>query len=207
MKNLLFTLVILLLAVTTLQLWSTQERTTQKKEMELTAGQGEAQIGGPFTLIDQHGKTVTEGDFLGKVMLVFFGFTHCPDICPVTVATLSKTMALLGEKADLVVPVFITVDPQRDTPDVMRDYLANFDQRMVGLTGTPEQIKQVETAYKAYAARSSGENTASDAGKDYTMDHSGYIYIMGKDGKYFRIYPYNTSEQEIAKAVENYLSQ
>ena len=112
-------------------------------------GQGEAAVGGDFTLTNQAGQPVRQADFHGRVMLVFFGFTHCPDICPVTVATLSKAMEQLGAQADQVAPVFITVDPERDTPQVMKDFLSNFDKHMIpAVTGTPDQTKQVTEAYK-----------------------------------------------------------
>src|SRR3954467_6564166 len=116
MKKILLIVTMVLIGLTTVQLWLNKDRTGQQQAMEETAGQGEAQIGGSFALTDQHGKAVKEADFRGRIMLVFFGFPHCPDICPVTVATLSQMMELLGDKASQVAPVFITVDPERDTP-------------------------------------------------------------------------------------------
>ena len=194
--------------------------------MDQAIGQSEVQIGGPFTLIDQNGDSVQESEFRGRLMLVFFGFTHCPEICPVTVATLSKTMALLGDKAEQVAPVFITVDPQRDTPEVMKAYLQHFDPRFVGLTGTQEQIRQAQAAYKAYAAKAPQEAAAAaeghdghaghgtghgtdhgTGGADYTMDHSAYIYLMDRQGKYHSIFSYTTPEQELARAVEQALKR
>ena len=211
MRKFLLILILVLIAITSVQLWITKDRTTQKKEIELTAPQAELQIGGTFTLIDQMGKTVHDTDFNGRVMLVFFGFTHCPDECPATVLMFSKMMELLGDKADQVVPIFISVDPQRDTPEVMKNFLSNFDKRIIGLTGTPEQIKKVGEAYKIYYAKTdmSGEPVATDKKDakttDYAIDHSAYIYMMGKDGKYLRIYPYNITEQELVRAVGRYL--
>ena len=210
MRKLLILLLILLVTFTSVQLWVTQDRTTQKKELDLAPGQAETQLGGTFTLTDQSGKQFQDIDFRGKIMLVFFGFTHCPDICPVTVATLTKAMALLGEKADQVVPVFISVDPENDTPAVMKDFLSNFDKRIVGLTGNGDQIKQVAQAYKVYfSKKDSSAGMSSDTAKDTDsgFDHSAYIYMMGKDGKFIRVFPYNAQEQEIAGAVDHQLSQ
>lgn len=176
-------------------------------------GTGEALIGGGFTLTDQNGAPVTDTQFRGKLMLVYFGFTHCPDICPVSATSLSKTMELLGDKADGVVPVFISVDPKRDTPAVLKSYFANFDKRFVALTGTEEQVKQAADAYKAYyshAEAPEGEEDHSQhaaARKDdnYMVDHSGYIYLMSKDGKYIRHFSYDASAEELAKAVQENL--
>lgn len=158
-----------------------------------------AVIGGPFHLTDQHGKQISDADFRGRVMLVFFGFTHCPDICPVSVSSLSKAMELLGDKADKTAPVFITVDPKRDTPKTMKDYLAAFDRRMVGLSGAPAKIKQAADAYKVYFSESAGGDG------DYMVNHSGIIYMMGTDGKYVRHFSYDAAPQEIANAVKDYL--
>src|SRR5271168_4999413 len=120
MRRLLFLLTLMLLAFTCWSLWMTSEKTNQKKEVDQAEGQGEALVGGDFALTDHNGRPVHESDFRGRIMLVFFGFTRCPDICPVTVATLSKAMELLGAQADGVAPIFITVDPERDTPQVMK---------------------------------------------------------------------------------------
>ncbi len=219
MRIFLFLFVGALLAITSLQLWMTQDTKTSEQVVDQTLGQSEVQIGGPFTLTDQNGATVQESEFRGRLMLVFFGFTHCPDICPVTVATISKTMALLGDKAEQVAPIFITVDPKRDTPEVMKEYLANFDKRFVGLSGTQEQITAVEAAYKAYAAKAAPPEEADhdhdahdhdahgDGDADYTMDHSAYIYLMDKNGTYSKIFPYTTPEQDLARAVEHALEK
>lgn len=177
-----------------------------------TAGTGEPMIGGAFSLTDQQGKTVKDAEFRGRMMLVFFGFTHCPDICPVTVKTLSELMGTLGDKADQVSPVFISVDPSRDTPAVIKDYLSNFDPRIVGLTGDAEQIKQVTGAYKAYyskpqpAASEHDAHAAHAGGKsDYMVDHSGFIYLMDRDGKYVTHFPYDASVNTIADVLKTHL--
>lgn len=217
MRYFLFLCLAALLVVTSLQLWMTQERSTTEQVVEETIGGTDLQIGGPFSLTDQFGQKVQESLFRGKVMLVFFGFTHCPEICPTTVKTLSEMMEALGDKANQVAPIFITVDPERDTPEVIRDYLANFDQRIVGLTGEPEELKAVQRAYKAYAAKAElpqeakvdagheGHEGHEGHGKDYTMDHSAYVYLMDKDGKYSKIFSYTTPTAELQKAVEQAL--
>jgi protein SCO1/2 len=201
MRKFLFILTLVLIVVTTAQLWLTQDRTLQTKLVDDNAGEGAAQIGGAFTLTDQNGNLVHESDFRGRVMMVFFGFTSCPDICPVAVASMSKAMEILGSKADQVAPIFISVDPERDTPSVLKTYLAPFDKRFVGLTGTPDQIKEVSDLYKAYLAK---KDIAPKDGT-YTVDHSAYIYLMGKDGKYRVIFPNTASGEDLARALERAL--
>jgi protein SCO1/2 len=210
MRNFLLFLTLALVVLTSLMLFATKDRTEQDKTMAETAGSGVAQVGGDFTLTDQNGKTVHESDFRGRLMLVFFGFTHCPDICPVSTAILSQVMSKLGSKADSVAPLFITVDPKRDTPPVLKAYLAPFDRHMIGLTGTPEQIEQVTHAYKAYAATRETDPSTHEAHEAhdhdhhdnaYTVDHSGFIYLMGKDGRFIRLFPYNADAGEITRAV------
>ena len=139
-----------------------------------------AGIGGPFTLTDGNGKQVTDQDFRGKYMLVFFGFTFCPDICPTTLNMVSDALDRLGPKADKIAPLFITVDPKRDTPAVVKQYAAAFGPRIVGLTGTPEQIKAVAKAYRVYYA----EHRTGEGPGDYSMDHSSVMYLMGPDGTF-----------------------
>ena len=173
-------------------------------------------------LVDQDGKTVTERDFRGKLMLVFFGFTHCPDICPVTVKNLSSLMEILGDKAAQLAPIFITVDPARDTPAAMKEYLSNFDSRIVGLTGDMEQIKQVAAAYKVYYAKSARKDAKEPdapeaqehvhaahgddhADGDYQVDHSGYIYLMDKDGNYVTHFPFDANPMALMEALNPYL--
>jgi protein SCO1/2 len=198
MKKFFLFSILALLAVTALQISVTSGRTAQKQAVE--AESGGAQIGGDFTLTDQNGKTVHAADYHGRIALVFFGFSHCPEICPVTLGTVTKAMEQLGPLADQVVPIFISIDPENDSPAVLKDFLANFDKRMVGLTGTPEQIKQVAEAYKAYYS-----HPATPGAADYDIDHSAYIYMMGKDGKYMRLFPYDANAQDIAHALTNAL--
>src|SRR5579871_1666175 len=153
------------------------------------SGGGEASlIGGPFTLQDGNGKQVTDRDFRGKYMLVYFGYTFCPDVCPTTLNEVADAMEHLGAKANDLQPIFITVDPKRDTPAVVKQYVAAFSPRLIGLTGTPEQIATVAQEYRVYYA----EHRTGPGPNDYTMDHSSILYLMGPDGKF--IAPIRTDE-------------
>ena len=159
---------------------------------------GKADIGGGFTLTDQNGNQVSDSQFRGKYMLVFFGFTSCPSICPVGMATLTQVMEQLGDDASKVQPVFITVDPETDTPARMKEFLANFHPSIVGLTGTPEQIKAVESAYKVYAAKSKDKNMPGG----YNVDHSGFIYLMDKNGEYLRHCAYDETSAKLTSDIK-----
>lgn len=161
---------------------------------------GVADIGGPFSLVDQDGVLRTEQDFLGRYMLVFFGFTYCPDICPTTLAVLSAALGEIGPEAENFVPVLITVDPARDTPEALKPYLAAFGPRFVGLTGTEDAIAAVAGAYHAYFEIVEGE------GDNYTLNHSTAIYLMGPDGKFVTNYNLNTGPEAIAADLRNRLA-
>jgi protein SCO1 len=137
-----------------------------------------ANIGGPFTLQNGDGQTVTNKTFQGKYMLVYFGYTYCPDVCPTTLQSIASAMDRLGPKADKVVPIFITVDPWRDKPAVVKRYAAAFSPRVVGLTGSPQEISRVEQEYHVYAEKRAAGNG------EYSMDHSSVIYLMGPDGRF-----------------------
>jgi protein SCO1/2 len=137
---------------------------------------GVADIGGPFNLVDGNGRAVTERSFPGKWLLVFFGYTHCPDVCPTTLADLAQALEQLGPAADRLQPLFITVDPERDTPQAMRDYVSPFGKRIVGLTGSAAEIAAVARAYRVYYAK-------HPEGADYSMDHSAVLYVMRPDGR------------------------
>ena len=137
-----------------------------------------AAIGGPFSLTDQEGRTATDRDFRGRPFLVFFGFTHCPDVCPTTLFDVSEIMRLLGPDAERVGAAFITVDPERDTPAALKDYLSSFDPRLKGLTGDTDAIAAVAKAYRVYFKK-----VPLDAG-GYTMDHTAIVYLMDKQGRF-----------------------
>jgi protein SCO1/2 len=137
-------------------------------------------IGGPFTLVDGNGRRVTDRDFRGKYMLVYFGYTYCPDVCPTTLNEVADALDHLGTKVDRLQAVFITVDPMRDTPQVMKQYTAAFSSRLLGLTGTPDEIAKVAREYRVYYAK----HSTGPGANDYTMDHSSILYLMGPDGKF-----------------------
>ena len=164
---------------------------------------GKALIGGPFTLVDQHGKTVTDRDFRGRYMLVFFGFTHCPDICPAELQVIAASLDDLGPKADEVVPIFVTLDPERDTPEVMDDYVKNFGSRFVGLTGSTESIAEAAKAYRV--TYSKFENKDGDSNDVYSIDHSALVYLMGPDGEYITHFNYGTSAAKMTESIRRYL--
>ena len=155
--------------------------------------QGGARIGGPFALMNQDGKPVTQADFEGHPFLVFFGFTHCPDVCPTTLSDMSRMLEALG-KTTAVSALFITVDPARDTPAVLKDYLSSFDSRIVGLTGDAASITAAEKAYLVYAKQ------VPISGGDYSMDHTAIVYLMDRNGRF--VNAFNLDQPPEAAAAE-----
>jgi protein SCO1/2 len=155
-------------------------------------------IGGPFELVDQDGKTVTERDLKGRPTLIFFGFTHCPDICPTTLFDVSEVFRALGEKQN-VAGYFVTVDPERDPPDVLKNYLQSFDPRLRGLTGSPQAIAAMEKTYRVYSKKVPSE------GNDYTMDHSALVYLMDKEGRFVAPFNLKRKPEEAAAELRRYL--
>ncbi len=164
-----------------------------------TIAGGKAAIGGPFTLVDHTGKTVTETDVITGPTLIYFGFTYCPDVCPLDTARNAEAIDLLADMGHTVKPVFITIDPKRDTPPVMADFVEVLHPKMVGLTGTEEQVKAASKAYKTYY-RKNGD------GEDYLMDHSTFSYLMGPDGllEFFRR---DVEALEMAETISCYIEQ
>lgn len=162
---------------------------------------GKALIGGPFELVGKGGKAVTDKDFRGRHMLVFFGFTHCPDICPAELQIMSAALDGLGNKADRVVPVFITVDPERDTPELMAAYVENFGPNFVGLTGSPDAIAKAAKAYRVTYQKFHEEGSSGT----YSIDHSALVYLMGPDGNFVTHFPYGTSPEKMAETLRRYL--
>jgi protein SCO1 len=162
---------------------------------------GKALVGGPFTLIDSAGKTVTDQDFRGRYMLIFFGFTHCPDICPAELQVMAAALDQLGDKAKKVVPIFITLDPERDTPEAVGAYVKNFSSNIVGLTGSKEAISATAKAYRVSFSKFQDKS----GGDNYTIDHSALAYLMGTDGEYITHIPYGTSVAQMADILNRYL--
>lgn len=161
-----------------------------------TTVQSSVPIGGPFTLTDQDGKTVTDADYRGKYLLIYFGYTYCPDVCPTELGTMARAMDLLGRQADKVQPMFISVDPERDTVAHLKDYVGLFHPNLVGLTGTPEQVKAAAKAYRVYYAKAPQEGGKTG---DYLMDHSSFLYLMGPDGRFLGVYPAGTTADRVAQ--------
>jgi protein SCO1/2 len=167
------------------------------------ASSGQAQIGGPFSLIDPAGRPVTDRDFRGRFMLVYFGYTHCPDVCPTTLGKVAAALPLLGPAADKVQPIFVTVDPEHDTPGVMGRYAGQFSPRILGLTGSPAQIAQAEKAYRVYAAlQRTGPGQAA-----YMMNHTSILYLMGPDGQFVAPVRADGGAPQVAADIARYVGQ
>lgn len=158
-------------------------------------------IGGPFSLVDQTGKPVTEADLKGKPSLMFFGFTHCPDICPTALFDMTQVYKALGRDGDKVQAYFVSVDPERDTPEVLKSYVENFSPDLVGLTGTPEQVAAVAKVYRVYYAKSGKTDTP-----DYLVDHSSIIYLMDPQGRFVKHFTYTTDAAALASSLADVMA-
>jgi protein SCO1/2 len=158
-----------------------------------------ASIGGPFQLTDQSGQTVTEQSLKGKPTLIFFGFTHCPDICPTSLFEMSEVLRAMGKDADRLNTYFVSVDPERDTQTIMKDYLSSFDPHLKGLTGTPEAVAKVISGYRVYAKKVPTKDG------DYTMDHTALIYLMDRDGNFVAPFNLKRKPEEAATDLKRYL--
>ena len=162
---------------------------------------GRGTVGGPFTLTDPTGKKRSDSEFRGRLMIVYFGYTFCPDVCPADLMAITQALDALGPAAEGVQPVFITVDPERDTK-VLGEYVRAFHPSLVGLTGSPEEIRKVANAYKAFYAK------VPDArGGGYSIDHTGVIYLMGRSGEYLGFMPPQTSPDKLTGILRKYLAQ
>jgi protein SCO1 len=158
---------------------------------------GAALIGGPFSLVGADGKPVTDRDFRGRYMLIFFGFTHCPDICPAELQVVAQALEQLGDKAKKVVPIFITLDPERDTPEAMANYVKSFGPNFVGLTGSPEAIAAAAKAYRVAYSKVENKESAGD----YSVDHSALVYLMDPEGRYVTHFSYGLSADQMAEKL------
>ncbi|MEP6839628.1 MAG: SCO family protein [Bradyrhizobium sp.] len=161
-------------------------------------------VGGPFELTDHAGKPRTERDFRGKLMLVYFGFTYCPDICPTDLQAIGQTLDKLGAEADSVQPLFITVDPERDTAQHLAEYVPMFHPRLIGLTGSAGAIRKAADAYKVYYAKI---DTGKAADGDYTVDHTAFIYLMDRDGNYLGFFPPGTTADRMVEIIRPRLAE
>jgi cytochrome oxidase Cu insertion factor (SCO1/SenC/PrrC family) len=162
---------------------------------------GQALVGGTFALTDQTGKRVTDKDFRGRYLLVFFGFTNCPDVCPSALQVMAAALDKLGPKGQKITPVFITVDPERDTPAQLATYLKSFHPRLVGLSGTPAEIEAVTKAYRVYVKKVAD----AKSGAGYTFDHSAIIYLMGPDGAYLAHFTHASNVDTMAERLAKLL--
>ena len=158
-----------------------------------------AAIGGPFRLTDQAGQTVTEKNLQGKPTLIFFGFTHCPDVCPTSLFEISEVLRAMGKDADRVNAYLISVDPERDTAVAMKEYLSSFDPHLKGLTGDPESVAKVLSSYRVYARKVPLKDG------DYTMDHTALIYLMDRSGHFVAPFNLKRTPEEAAKDLKRYL--
>jgi protein SCO1/2 len=158
-----------------------------------------AAIGGPFSLIDQDGRTVTDQDMQGRPFLVFFGFTHCPEICPTALFEISEVMRALGPDADRVRALFITIDPERDDAKSLKDYLSSFDPHLSGLTGDPAAVAAVAKSYRVYFKK------VPLADGDYTMDHTAIVYLMNKEGRFVAPFSLKRTTEAAAADLRKYL--
>ncbi|OMJ20085.1 Protein SCO1, mitochondrial [Smittium culicis] len=183
-----------------------KERMKKKSNEELKANLnvGKPKIGGPFELVDQNNNVVTEKTFLGKHTLIYFGFCHCPDICPDELDKIGEALTILDKSDDTkdkIVPIFITCDPQRDTPEVIKNYLEEFHPKFVGLTGTIEQIQKACKAYRVYFSKP----PKVEDGQNYLVDHSIFSYLMDQNSVFVDIYGKDRTSEEMAKSIRSYL--
>lgn len=161
-----------------------------------TSGVVAKNFGGDFTLIDQDGKTVTQDDFKGQYRLIYFGFTFCPAICPTELQKITTVLNQLGDKADQIQPIFVTVDPERDTPEVMKQYISLFHPRLIGLSGSVAQIDVAKKAYKIFATK-----VQDDTMSDYTVDHSSFIYFLDPEDTLLRIFKVDDTAENMKKHI------
>jgi len=189
--------------------WHTPRETPTQEERRAEAARfmselmlGKAGIGGPFTLTDQHGKAKGLADFRGKLVLLYFGYTFCPDVCPTDLAAIARVLELLGPDADKVQPVFVTLDPGRDTQELLRNYVGNFSPRFVALRGTEAEVRRVANLYRVYF-----EKVPVPGASAYVVDHTAFIYLVDRDGDYIGFFPPGTAGERMAALVRERLAQ
>lgn len=170
---------------------------------------GMPDIGGPFTLVDDEGRPVCDSHYRGRYMMVYFGFTFCPDICPAELTKMAKAISILDERGwseNEIVPIFITVDPWRDSVRDVHEYVKEFHPRFVGLTGTPQQVEAAAKAYRVYTSRPVQQELSDDDDHDYLVDHSVFAYLMGPDGSFVDYFGQNSEAETIAEKTERRLN-
>jgi cytochrome oxidase Cu insertion factor (SCO1/SenC/PrrC family) len=176
-----------------------EQQTAAEMMDDLMYGRGT--VGGPFTLTDQNGRKRSDSDFRGKLMIVYFGYAFCPDVCPADLMAITQALDALGPAAEGIQPIFITVDPERDTK-LLKEYVAAFHPSLVGLTGSAEEIRKVANSYKAFYARVPGERSG-----EYSIDHTGVIYLMGRNGEYLGFTPPQTGPDKLTEVLRKYLAK
>jgi cytochrome oxidase Cu insertion factor (SCO1/SenC/PrrC family) len=188
----------LVLACVLLSAPTTANEAAEPSPQELIEGlvSGRASVGGPFELTDQTGHRRTDADFRGKLVVLYFGYTYCPDVCPTELQSISLALDKLGANGEAVQPLFITVDPERDTPARLAEFVSSFHPRLVSLTGSVADIKKTAIAYRTFFAKN-----APTASGEYSVDHTGFIYLIGKDGRYLGFLPPGVSPDDIAEAI------
>lgn len=199
-KRLLIAAVILLGTLAMLALYHPALRPQATPSGDNAAG-GTVAIGGPFTMVDGRGAAFTDADLKGRYSLIFFGFTHCPDICPLTLQVMTDAIEQAGPAGERVTPVFISVDPERDTTEAVGSYVAAFHPRFVGLTGTPEQVAATTKAFRVFSRKAPLRDSENNETGEYTVEHSGLIFLMGPDGRYVTHFSNGTTAEEMAAYI------
>jgi cytochrome oxidase Cu insertion factor (SCO1/SenC/PrrC family) len=166
-------------------------------------GSGTALVGGPFSMVNHKGEQVTEKNFLGKPMLLFFGFTFCPDICPTELQVMAAALTQLGDAGKDIQPIFVSIDPERDTPQVMAQYVGAFGDSFIGLTGNADQVAKMAQTYRVFYAKQDNKQDPAS----YLMDHSSIIYLMGTDGKFLKHFTYSTDAKALAEGIKQALGR
>ena len=190
-------------------IWSSDPaRAEEAAPDQLTAAQmmddlmyGRGTVGGPFMLTDQNGRRRSDSEFRGKLMIVYFGYTFCPDVCPADLMAITQALDALGPSAENVQPIFIAIDPERDAP-LLKEYVAAFHKSFIGLTGAGEEIRKVANAYKAFYAKVPGPREG-----EYRVDHAGVIYLMGRGGEYLGYVPPQTDPKRLTEILRKYLAK
>lgn len=160
---------------------------------------GKYPVGGPFTLSDPEGRRVALADFKGKVVLLYFGYTTCPDVCPTDLAMIGQALREIGPAADEVQPLFVTLDPERDTPAILREYASAFHPRFIALSGTEQEIRRVATEYKVFF-----EKVQMPGAKTYAIDHTAYTFLLDRDGKFVILFPPGTESGRMAEMLREH---
>lgn len=178
-----------------------------RPKQETFAEPGSVPIGGQFSLIDHKGEPITNDNFAGTLRLVFFGFTNCPDICPTTLAEIARTIELLKDDSDAVAYLFVSLDPERDTPEVMAEYVKAFDRRITGLTGTIDQVGAMADTYRVAYEKVGMDGEAYQGSGDYVVSHQGNTYLMSKSGEYLTHFSYGTPPEEMAETIREAIAR